>query len=93
MVLVGAGFGVAQNASLTMMFDAVPPSGYDTASALWNLAYDGGLGLGGVAFGVLAAQTGYPVTFAATAALMLVALVPVYRGSLTGRASNGRLRG
>jgi predicted MFS family arabinose efflux permease len=93
MVLVGAGFGVAQNASLTMMFDAVPPSGYDTASALWNLAYDGGLGLGGVAFGVLAARTGYPVAFAVTAALMLVALAPVYRASLTGRASNGRLRG
>ena len=78
MVLVGGGFGIAQNASLTMMFDAVPPSGYDTASALWNLAYDGGLGLGGAALGVLAAQTGYPVAFALTAALMVVALAPAW---------------
>jgi hypothetical protein len=31
-----------------------------TASALWNLAYDGGLGLGAAGLGVLAAHTGYP---------------------------------
>jgi predicted MFS family arabinose efflux permease len=79
MVLFGAGFGVAQNASLTLMFERVPPSGYDTASALWNLAYDSGLGVGGAGFGVLAAQTGYSAAFACTAALMLVALVPAWR--------------
>ncbi|MGH7620735.1 MAG: MFS transporter, partial [Gemmatimonadaceae bacterium] len=79
MVVFGAGFGVAQNASLILMFERVPPSGYDTASALWNLAYDAGLGVGGAGFGVLAAQTGYSRAFAYTAALMLVALVPALR--------------
>ncbi|HEY7861729.1 MAG TPA: MFS transporter [Gemmatimonadaceae bacterium] len=79
MVVFGAGFGVAQNASLVLMFERVPESGYDTASALWNLAYDAGLGVGGAAFGVLAAQTGYSAAFAWTAALMLVALVPALR--------------
>lgn len=79
MVIFGAGFGVSQNASLTLMFERVPPSGYDTASALWNLAYDAGLGVGGAGFGVLAAQTGYSRAFAITAALMLVALVPALR--------------
>jgi MFS family permease len=76
MLLFGAGFGVAQNASLAVMFDRVAPSGYGTVSALWNLAYDAGLGLGAVGFGVVAAQTGYPIGFALTAALVLAALVP-----------------
>jgi predicted MFS family arabinose efflux permease len=84
MVLFGAGFGVAQNASLALMFSRVPASGYGTASALWNLAYDGGLGLGAAGFGVLAAYTGYPAAFGFTAALMIVALAPAWRDRTTG---------
>jgi predicted MFS family arabinose efflux permease len=79
MVLFGAGFGVTQNASLALMFDRVSPSGYGAASALWSLAYDGGLGLGAVGFGVLAVWTGYPAAFAVTAALMLTTLAPAWR--------------
>jgi len=79
MTLLGAGFGMAQNATLAIMFDRVSPSGYDTVSALWNLAYDAGLGLGGAGFGVLASGTGYPAAFAVTAAVVLGALVPAWR--------------
>ncbi|KUJ36643.1 MFS transporter [Streptomyces sp. NRRL F-5122] len=75
----GAGFGVAQNATLTLMYARVPESGYGTVSALWNVAYDGGMGLGAVGFGAAAAHTGYPAAFALTAAVMLVALVPAWR--------------
>lgn len=74
MLLFGAGFGVTQNASLTLMFNQVSPGGYGTVSALWNLAYDAGLGLGAVGFSVLATQTGYPAAFACTAVVMLLAL-------------------
>jgi predicted MFS family arabinose efflux permease len=70
----GAGFGVTQNASLTIMYDRVPESGYSAVSALWNLAYDGGMGLGAAGFGVLAARTGYPAAFALTAAVLPVVL-------------------
>jgi predicted MFS family arabinose efflux permease len=73
----GAGFGVTQNASLTLMYDRVPESGYSAVSALWNLAYDGGMGLGAAAFGVLVVHTGYPVAFALTAALLPVGLLVV----------------
>jgi MFS family permease len=73
MLLFGAGFGVAQNASLAMMFDRVSSSGYDTVSALWNLAFDVGYGIGGAGFGLLALETGYPPAFAITAALMALA--------------------
>ncbi|MDP9864703.1 MULTISPECIES: MFS transporter [Streptosporangium] len=75
MALFGAGFGIAQNASLTMMFERAPASAYGTVSAVWNLAYDAGLGLGAVAAGVLAVRTGYPFAFALTAALVPIALV------------------
>ncbi len=74
----GAGFGVTQNASLTLMYDRVPESGYSAASALWNLAYDGGMGVGAAGFGVLAAHTGYPAAFALTAAV-LPAVLPAAR--------------
>ncbi|MFE0629315.1 MFS transporter [Streptomyces sp. NPDC058864] len=77
--LFGAGFGVAQNATLTLMYARVPESGYGTVSALWNVAYDGGMGVGALAFGVTAAHTGYPAAFALTAAAMLVALAPAWR--------------
>jgi hypothetical protein len=43
---------------------------------LWNLAYDGGLGLGAVGFGALATGTGYPTAFAFTGVLVLAALAP-----------------
>jgi hypothetical protein len=51
-------------------------SGYGTASALWNLAYDAGYGAGPMVFGVFVAFTGYPLAFALTGMLMLAALAP-----------------
>jgi predicted MFS family arabinose efflux permease len=35
----------------------------DGASALWNAAYDAGLGIGGLAFGMLVAAMSYPAAF------------------------------
>ncbi len=77
--LVGAGFGVAQNASLALMFEAAPRAQFDAVSAIWNLAYDAGLGAGGAGFGLLAAGTGYPAGFAVTAALIFAALAAMWR--------------
>ncbi|MFA1542811.1 MFS transporter [Actinomadura monticuli] len=80
MVLFGAGFGVTQNASLAMMYERAPASAYGTVSALWNVGYDGGMGVGGAAFGIAATHTGYPAAFAMTAAVILLAL-PLARRS------------
>jgi predicted MFS family arabinose efflux permease len=82
----GAGFGITQNASLTLMYARVPQSSYGTVSALWNLAYDAGMGLGAAGFGVLAVHTGYSAGFAIAAALMLAALVPATRDRFPRRA-------
>jgi MFS family permease len=79
MCLFGIGFGIAQNATFALMLDRAPASGYGTASALWNLAYDAGYGTGPIVFGVFVAHTGYPAAFALTGLLILVALVPAVR--------------
>jgi predicted MFS family arabinose efflux permease len=78
MALFGCGFGVTQIATMTLMLSRVAPSGFGTVSAIWNLAYDLGIGAGAFGFGVVAAQTGYPAAFAVTAGLVLAGLVPVW---------------
>jgi predicted MFS family arabinose efflux permease len=79
MCLFGTGFGIAQNVTFALMIDRAPGSGYGTASALWNLAYDAGYGTGPIVFGVFVAHTGYPAAFALTGLLILAALLPAVR--------------
>ena len=79
MCLFGIGFGISQNVTFALMIDRAPVSGYGTASALWNLAYDAGYGAGPAVFGVFVVYTGYPAAFALTGMLMLAALVPAMR--------------
>jgi MFS family permease len=78
-VVFGVGFGISQNATLSLMFDRVTPSGYGTVSALWNLAYDAGLGIGAVGFGAAAGHTGYPLGFLLTGALVLSTVLLAHR--------------
>lgn len=84
MVLFGAGFGIAQSASLTLMFSRVPASGYSTVSAVWNIAYDLGWGAGAAGIGIVVVHHGYPVAFALTAVLMLT-LIPLARSHRSSR--------
>ena len=72
----GLGFGVCQNVTQTVMYDRVPESAYGAFSALWNLAYDGGMGLGAAGFGVIALRTGYPVAFVLVAVVLAAAILP-----------------
>jgi predicted MFS family arabinose efflux permease len=90
MAAFGAGFGIAQIASLSLMFAGVPASGYGIVSALWNLAYDAGMGVGAVGFGLLIAPVGYRAGFAVTACLLLAALVLALRGAGPATGECGR---
>lgn len=81
MTLFGIGFGISQNASLALMFNRVRDRDYGTASALWNIAYDGAMGLGAAGFGVMVGWSGYPIGFAFTAAVVLLVL-PLARRTL-----------
>jgi MFS family permease len=76
MVLFGAGFGAIENTTLALLIEQQPEA---RASALWNLAYDAGYGLGPAAFGLFSAHTGYPVAFALTGALVLAVLPAALR--------------
>ena len=76
----GAGFGVTQNVTQTLMYDRVAEPAYGAVSALWNLAYDAGMGLGTAGFGVLALHTGYPAAFALSAAVLPVVLAAAGAG-------------
>jgi predicted MFS family arabinose efflux permease len=64
MAVSGAAFGALQGSSLAYMLDRTGPAQIDGVSAAWNLAYDAGLGLGGVVFGMMAAGIGYGPSFA-----------------------------
>ncbi|MGW6495218.1 MFS transporter [Nonomuraea angiospora] len=74
--LFGAGFGAAQNVTLMLMLARSSSSAFGRVSALWNLAYDGGMGIGAVGFGLLAGPAGYPAGFASIAAVLALALLP-----------------
>jgi MFS family permease len=95
-VVFGAGFGLSQNATLSLMYARVPESQYVVVSAVWNIAYDAGMGLGAAGFGLLAAGTGYSAAFLITAAAMLVALIPALRdrklGSQETKTATSRVR-
>jgi predicted MFS family arabinose efflux permease len=80
----GLGFGVTQNVTQTVMYDGVPESAYGASSALWNLAYDGGMGLGAAGFGVLALHTGYPIAFVLVAGVLAAAVLPAVLGAVAG---------
>ncbi|MEV5880302.1 MFS transporter [Streptomyces sp. NPDC052101] len=86
----GIGFGVTQNATLALMYARVPASGYGTVSALWNIAYDAGMGVGAVGFGLLVQQIGYPWGFVCTGALIVLALGPAWRDRPTGPDRNAQ---
>lgn len=75
----GAGFGLLQNATLALMYARTTPRGYDAVSALWNAAYDAGMGVGAIGMGLITGPLGYPRTFLLTGALVLLALIPAVR--------------
>jgi predicted MFS family arabinose efflux permease len=86
--LTGLAFGAAQNVSLVWMFDRAAPTHYDGVSAIWNIAYDGGLGLGAAAFGFVLTLLGHQYAFMLTGVLLvtMAAGVPLAlrKGELDG---------
>lgn len=61
--LVGAGFGACQNDSFVTTVEKLGPRGTGTATTVWNIAYDGGLGLGALALGALVGASGTQTGF------------------------------
>ncbi|MFJ3759359.1 MFS transporter [Streptomyces sp. NPDC090080] len=73
----GAGFGAVQSATLVLALRAAGdrPEGLGVAGVAWNIAFDGGTGIGSLAGGPVLLLGGPPVLFPATAALLAVVLI------------------
>lgn len=78
-LVFGIGFGLLQNATLTLMYARVPAGGESTVSAIWNAAYDLGMAAGALGAGLLINSIGYPATFVVTAIVIVPALALVRR--------------
>jgi predicted MFS family arabinose efflux permease len=74
-LVFGAGFGVLQNATLSLMYRRAPAGGEMTVSAVWNIAYDLGMAGGALGAGLIVGSLGYPATFVSAAVAMVPALV------------------
>jgi predicted MFS family arabinose efflux permease len=78
MTVLGAGFGLAQAASLNLMLQRASREEYGPVSAAWNAAYDVGWGAGAIGIGVVVAALGHQAAFAVTA-LVVLAVLPLAR--------------
>lgn len=91
-VVFGFGFGAIQNESLLGAFLRLPKSQLGSASAGWNIAFDGGTGLGALVLG-LVAFGGYHWVFylgaALCAALGVLAFVAWPRDAARSHAATG----
>ena len=90
MALFGLGLGSAQNASLAMMLDRAHHARTAQVSVIYNLAYDAGMGIGAVGFGVVSDIVGYTWGFALVAAILFAAVPAAWREGAGGSA--GALR-
>ncbi|MFD9435750.1 MFS transporter [Streptomyces sp. NPDC060002] len=75
--LFGAGFGAVQSATLVLAMQAAGdrPGGLGVAGVAWNVAFDGGTGIGSLAGGPLLSLGGPSALFPATAAVLAAFLL------------------
>lgn len=86
MGITGLAYGSLQNVTLVESFAVVGPRHRDTASAVWNIGYDTGTGLGSLLVGFMAAQTSFAVGLSLTSGLCaFVAVVVLVRILLARR--------
>lgn len=85
----GIGYGAMQNISQVVAFERAGPRQAPTASAVWNVAFDAGTGIGAYGVGLLAATPlELPGTYLACAVVLLLA-VPAAVASTTSRRAAG----
>jgi MFS family permease len=76
MAVVGFGYGALQNVTLVCAFAQVEPRHYGSASAVWNIGFDSGTGLGAVMLGLIAGAAGFPAGFVVSA-VVVAACIPL----------------
>jgi predicted MFS family arabinose efflux permease len=74
MAAVGLCYGGLQNLTLVVAFEAVTRKHYGQASAIWNIGFDTGTGLGSVVVGLVAAGTSFSTALLVAAGISLTTL-------------------
>lgn len=83
--LLGCAYGGQQNLTLVVALSAVTRRHYGLASAMWNIGFDLGSGLGSVLVGAIAMWSGFPAALLATAAVAILTL-PLALWHVSGEA-------
>lgn len=89
-IFFGAGFGAVQNESLLSMFYRLPQSKVSHASAVWNVGFDGGQGIGSFLFGGLIAGLGAVGAFAVSGVVVVAGIVMTTADWIVGKRRLGR---
>lgn len=76
-LLFGAGFGLLQSSTLILTMERVGEDERGLGSALWNVSFDAGTGVGALLFGFLIGEGGFSVAFYLSSALLAASLVLV----------------
>lgn len=76
MVVLGLAYGALQNLTLVLSFAAVGREHHNQASAVWNIGFDLGTGIGSIAVGAIAVQTSFAAALTVVAVLA-VAVMPL----------------
>ncbi len=74
MALSRVAYGGLQNLTLLLSLNAVQRKDYDTASAVWNIGFDAGTGVGSILIGSLAARLAFTPALLMAAAISLATL-------------------
>ena len=74
LTLVGVAYGGIQSLTLLLALGAVDRREYGTASAVWNIGFDAGTGVGSVLVGIVAAGLTFPPALLIAAVLSLATL-------------------
>ncbi|MEO6826144.1 MAG: MFS transporter [Microbacteriaceae bacterium] len=74
MALVGIAYGGLQNLTLLLALAVARRHEYSAASAVWNVGFDAGMGIGSVLVGAVATGFSFPVALLVAAAISLATL-------------------
>jgi len=87
--LVGISYGALQNLTLVVAFQAVSRPHYGSASAVWNIGFDAGTGLGSVIIGLIAGGSSFSTALLVGGAFSLLTLpIALRRPRLPGSRSD-----
>lgn len=84
-ILFGGGFGAVQNEAILSMFHRLPREKVSEASAVWNIFYDSGTGLGSVFYGAIVAAFAYSSAYATGAVIIAFGILLTTADYILGR--------